>query len=442
MPRYLSQPSADVFPKSADVVIIGGGPAGTAALWALHRADPTVSVVLIESASQLASGSSTASLENFRTCWSTECIAQQMKFSTEVFLSPDEYLGEGASLDLHVKKRGYLFCGFNEAQAHTLRADVDVLHLQGIAHIEYLDAAALRERFAWLDHSVIAAKYDPIAGWLDSYGLVNRYAKSAESATILFDVQDSTPMIDAGKVTGVRTNHGTISTRHVILANGAYAGLTAKNAGLSVPIVVRPRQSFTTDFRHSSFPTDAPMLIGSAPFPHVRPEAGDSAIFGWEYGWKAKHGIDPKNANSRKDALLYPVENKDRLKDPRMPSIALMILAEQFGHSDDTGFADSRYLRGVRHNIGYYVYRDESAAYKTLADGSHVPYDSERAILDEHPDAQGLFLSIAHSGHGVMTSPAAGTIIAAKVLGYPLAHSLYAQFSLDTKWVAYDDNAL
>ena len=117
-------------------------------------------------------------------------------------------------------------------------------------------------------------------------------------------------------------------------------------------------------------------------------------------------------------------------------------LARQFGHKDGEGFADGRYLRGISHNIGYYVYRDESAAYRTEPDGTQHPYDSERAIIDTHPEVEGLFMSVAHVGHGIMTSPASGEILASKVLGLPLPNPLFSEFGLDAKWVEYDEGVL
>lgn len=440
MVTFISSPDAATLPKSADVVIIGGGPAGASALWALHRADPTLKLILIESAPQLASGSSTASLENFRTCWPTACIAEQMRFSVRVFQNADEYLGEGAAEAIHVKQRGYLFCGFTPTQEATLKADVALLHAAGMSHIEYLDAAALRSRYPWLGEKVTGAKYDPVAGWLDSYALVNRYVQSASSALVLLGVQQAVPMIEDGSVTGVRTPAGVIATRRVLLANGAHAPVTARAGGFSVPVVVRPRQSFTTDFRHEAFPEDGPMIIGAAPYPHVRPEARSSAIFAWEYTWHAKHAPNGEPAGS--DALRVPCEPLSNLRDPRFVSITLMLLARQFGHAPGTGFADPRYLRGVRHNIGYYVYRDHTAACQVLPDGTTQAYTSERAILDEHPQIAGLYLSLAHSGHGIMTSPAGGSIMAAHILGQPLPHPLFEQFRVGATWVEHDANAL
>jgi glycine/D-amino acid oxidase-like deaminating enzyme len=436
--KFLSNPGPDEMPATAEVVVIGGGPAGTAALWAIERFAPATKTVLIEQSDRLGAGSSLASLECFRTCWPAVCLARQMQRSVEVFHNADEYLGEGAALSLAVKERGYLFCAFNERQAEGLKADVKRLHDIGLMHIEYLDADEVRYRFGWLGERVVAAKYDPVAGWLDSNALIYRYAGSAESAQILLDVKDVQICVEGGHVTGVSTPNGTISTPNVIIAAGAGARAIGRTAGIELPIVLRPRQSFTTGWRHSPFPEDAPMVIGAAPYPHVHPEARDGAIFGWEYNWQNKHAGDGFGTNDAHDAILEPVYPVEQLRDPRFPSIGLALLARQFGHRDGRGFADTRYLRGISHNIGYYVYRDDTAAHR--ADGS--PYDSERAILDTWPGVEGLFVSAAHVGHGIMSSPAAGEIIASKVLGLPLPDPIFREFGLDVPWVEYDEGVL
>src|SRR5215470_13091322 len=110
--RFLTNPTSEELPRTADVVIIGGGPAGTAALWAIERFAPGTKTVLIEQNERLGAGSSTAALECYRTCWPTECIAQQMQRSIDVLHHADEYLGEGAAQSIHLKEQGYLFCAF------------------------------------------------------------------------------------------------------------------------------------------------------------------------------------------------------------------------------------------------------------------------------------------------------------------------------------------
>jgi hypothetical protein len=170
------------------------------------------------------------------------------------------------------------------------------------------------------------------------------------------------------------------------------------------------------------------MIISAAPHPHLHPEAREGAIFGWEYA----HHQD----------WAEPVSTLAHWKDPRFPSLTLALLARQFGHQQGEGFNDPRYLRGVRHNIGYYVYRNGDSAFRTSDDGTNQPYESERAIIDAYPQVQGLFVSIAHGGHGIMTSPAAGEIMAAKVLGKPFAHPRFADFGIGVGWVEHDESVL
>src|SRR5215475_12108902 len=124
--KFISNPGNA--PRTADVVVIGGGPAGTAALWAIERFAPGTKTVLIEKAERLGAGSTLASLECYRTCWPALPLAKQMQRSVEVFQHADEWLGEGAALSLAVKQRGYVFCAFTPAQADQLAADVRRLH--------------------------------------------------------------------------------------------------------------------------------------------------------------------------------------------------------------------------------------------------------------------------------------------------------------------------
>lgn len=438
--KFSLNPGADEMPHTADIIVIGGGPAGTAALWAIERLAPGTKTVLIEKSDRLGAGSSLASLENYRTCWPALCLAKQMKRSVEIFHNVDEYLGEGAALSIAVKERGYLFCAFTEAQADVLRSDVKRLHEIGLTHIEFLDANEVAYRFGWVGERVIAAKYDPVAGWLDSNALIYRYAQSTNSAHILLGIQDVRISVEKGRVAGVKTPNGHIAAPKVVIAAGAESRKIGLTGGVELPIILRPRQSFTTGWRHREFPEDAPMIIGAAPYPHVRPEARDGAIFGWEYTWHNKNVDALYGTNSRHDAIIDPLYLA--VKDPRFPSIALALLARQFGHANGEGFANANYLRGISHNIGYYVYRDESVAYSVGTDGTRRPYDSERAIIDAYPDVDGLYVSIAHVGHGIMSSPAGGEILASKVLGLPLPDPVFREFGFDVPWVGYDEGVL
>ena len=115
-------------------------------------------------------------------------------------------------------------------------------------------------------------------------------------------------------------------------------------------------------------------------------------------------------------------------------------MARQFGHKPGEGFADPRYLRGIYHRAGYYIYRDN--AYLTLSDGTQEAYDSQRAIIDAWPGIDGLFVSVAHVGHGIMSAPAAGEILASHVLKHDLPDPTFVGFNLDAAYVEHDAGGL
>lgn len=438
--RFLTRPASPDRPRTADVVIIGGGPAGTAALWALGRAEPGLRLVLAEAAESLGAGSSGASLEQYRTCWPAPCLARQMTRSIGIFQAADDYLGPGAADALALKQHGYLYCAFSERQAAALAADVAHLHDHGLTHVECLDADEVAYRYPWLAGRVRAAKFDPQAGWLDSAALVYHYARSAANAAILLGEPDVGIRVAGEQVQGITSPLGDIDAPQVVIAAGAGARAVGRSAGIELPVVLRPRQSFTTAWRHVSFPEDSPVIIGAAPFPHGRPEARTGAIFAWEYGWNTKHV--PGTDGPARDHLVDPVWPVEALRDPRFPSIVLLLLARQFGDAPGEGFADPHYLRGVSHNVGYYVYRAPDNAYRLLPDGSCRPYHSQRAIIGPWPGIEGLSLSVAHVGHGIMASAAAGEIVAATVLGRDLPDPAFADFGVNVPWVPYDAGGL
>jgi glycine/D-amino acid oxidase-like deaminating enzyme len=54
----------------------------------------------------------------------------------------------------------------------------------------------------------------------------------------------------------------------------------------------------------------------------------------------------------------------------------------------------------------------------------------------------GLILSVAHVGHCIISSPAGGEIIAAKVLRRDLPDPVYADFGLNVPFVEHDSGGL
>ncbi len=428
----------DMAPRTADVLIIGGGPAGTAAAWALGRAEPNLRIVLLERGGQLGSGASNASLENYRTAWPALCLMRLMTRSLKVFENADDLIAPGARDSLGLRRPGYLYVGFTERQAAGLREDVEHLHGLGLQHIEWLDGDDVQRRFPWVGPRVRAAKFDPRAGWLDSNALIQAFARGTRQLEVVLDCADVQIETEGGRVCGASYAGGRVAAPRVVIAAGAWSRAVGRTAGIEIPVHLVPRQSFTTPWRHEAFPVDAPLLISSRPFAHVRPEAQHGALFGFEYRWNTRQLFPQEPA---REHLIDPVMPPERCRDPRFPSATLLLLARQFGHEYGEGFASPRYLRGVDHRVGYYVSRDATSAWRE-ENGARVPVPSQRAIIDSWPDIEGLVISVAHVGHGIMSAPAGGELAAAHVLGRDLPCPEYADLGLAVNFVEHDSGGL
>jgi glycine/D-amino acid oxidase-like deaminating enzyme len=393
----------------------------------LERADPTLNIVLLEANSQLAGGASTASMEQFRTCWVPQAIANQVKRSLEVFLNADDYLGEGAQAGLNIHRQGYLWLAMDEREAQAHCENVELMHTWGISHAAYLDGDELRRAYPWLPDHIVGAKFDPQAGWLSSDFLANRLARATQRTRFLLETPAQAILVEGGRVTGVQTPRGAIHTSAVVIANGPGARALGRTADIDLPLVCIPRQSFWTPYRQPDIPASAPLIISRRPYAHFRPE-GDGLTFAWSYHWVGKEG------GQRVTELVKPQWPIERLKDPRFPEATLYLLGKQFRQPDGVGFRDPRYLsRRIGHQVGYYVYREATN------DESGRVHRSERAIIDRWPGIDGLFLSVGHAGHGIMTAPAAAEIVAALVLGQTPPIPLWEDFGLGVKTVPHEE---
>ncbi len=268
-------PTQETFPKTAEVVVIGGGIVGTATAFWLGRAG--LDTVVLEMRDGLSTLTTSKSAECFRAQFTEPAMVALAKPSIEFFENFAQVTGI-PGYDISVHQQGYLFVTDDEGQVDELKRAVDAYYRLGVGDVEFLDGGEARARFPFLAPEVVAATFRQRDGWLSSHELTYGLAK-ASRARFLLRTKVIGIGIDAQGVCGVETDRGTISTRVVVDAAGPFAGRVAKMVGVDLPLEPVRRQKVVIS-SHAQFPRDAPMTIDVVSGAYWRPEAG-GALCGW-----------------------------------------------------------------------------------------------------------------------------------------------------------------
>src|SRR5262245_44053175 len=153
-------------PRTADLVIVGGGIVGAATAFFASRAGLR-SVVVIERRSGLATLTTTRSLEAFRAQFEDPEDIAMMRESIGVFERFAEVIDiPGYEISLH--QQGYLFVSQAEDGEAIVRARVEKQLASGLTDVELLAGAEARRRFPFLAPDVRAAAFRQRDGWLAS----------------------------------------------------------------------------------------------------------------------------------------------------------------------------------------------------------------------------------------------------------------------------------
>jgi 4-methylaminobutanoate oxidase (formaldehyde-forming) len=217
----------------ARVVIIGGGVIGSSV--AYHLTKLGWNDVLLLERDQLTSG----------TTWhaaglvvsggmTTETLAWMTKYSRDLY----EVLEEETGLSTGFRPVGYLQTASSEERAHKLRREADFLRRMGLSREEISPAevAALWPRFDV--ENVVAGFYASDEGRADPTNVAMSLAKGARMGGVR--VVQGTRVLgitqNAGRVTGVVTDGGTIEAEYVVNCAGMWAREVGAMAGVSVPL--------------------------------------------------------------------------------------------------------------------------------------------------------------------------------------------------------------
>ena len=236
--------------KTADAVIIGGGAIGTSVLYHLTRLGLR-DVVLLEEG-ELSSGSSGDSAAIVRQHYSNEVSIRLVKKSLEIFQRfPEEF--DGANV---FTATGWLFLCPPEVAA-IFSDNMAQLRRLGVRTWEVsVDEAA--EMLPGLNPEGIGwVAFEPDSGHADPHAMANAFAgKATESGAEVYLHTSATDIeISNGRVGGVVTSQGEVSTPIVVNAAGPWAREIGRWAGLDLPLDISREQDIVV-----RAPTGAPPL--------------------------------------------------------------------------------------------------------------------------------------------------------------------------------------
>jgi sarcosine oxidase subunit beta len=353
----------------AGVVIIGGGIVGSSIAYHLTAAG-CKDVLVIERETAQGKGSTGKSMGGVRAQFSTPVNIQMSLYSIPFYAGFDERLGHPCDY----RPQGYLFCATSERHLAYLRANFEKQVAMGLKDVRLITADEIRGMFPQLrGDDIVGGSFCSTDGFVDPYSaMVGFMTWAADHGAKLWKNAVVTGIQrDAQGVAGVETTKGTISTRKVVNAAGAWAAGIAKMVGVDLPVEPLRRMLVPTE-PFDQFPHTAPMIIDMSNGFHFRPEG-----LGFLLAWN-----DPEETPGYKTDF-----------EPAFIEKILTRAADRVPMFENLAVNPKRAWAGL---------------YEMTPD--HHP------ILGPAPGVPGFFLANGFSGHGVMHAPATGRILSDLIL--------------------------
>ncbi len=348
-------------PRTAGVVIIGGGVVGCSI--AYHLARRGVRDVLVLERDAVGAGTTSKAAGGIRGQFPTEVEIRFALESIRVFERFEDEFGA----DPGYRKIGYLFLisdaedlrGFEERVALQRRLGVDV------RIIAPSDAQALVPALRVDD--LIAAVWGPGDGMAGPAEVTSGFARRARElgARILEGVDVAGIELDGRRVRRVVTPSGTVETPVVVNAAGPAAARVGRLAGVEVP--VHPRR------RHIFFTEPFPEIPGPVPLTTDRAS-----------GFYFRKELE--------QVLLSPGDVED--------------VGDDFTVAVDRGKIEETVDKAI-HRLPII----EKARIAGGWAGLRPLTPDDHAIIGWAPGVEGFFLAVGFGGHGFQHSPATGRLV-------------------------------
>ena len=354
--------------ESADAVVIGGGIIGVNIAFQLVRRGLKKVVLLEKSAIAASASGKGGAMVNAH--FNSDVKMSLARKAFESWTNFNDLYG--------VKERYYDPCGqiwLGAAEhAPAMRVAVDMRRECG-AEACLLSEQQLRELVPQISlEGVVAIAYEPDAGRVDALGATSAVAEAAHNAgaRLRIGVAARAISVKSGRVDGVKTDAGVISSPLVFNAANVWAPRLLKPLGVRVPIT--PARAHIGLFRRpGDYGPQPPMVVDLVQGNYMYDHPGDLMLVGRMGPLDGEPGLDPDD---------YP-EN-----------------------------ADWSVIRSFRDHIWRRFPAMRRSAfrggYAGLNDKSRTPCRLSNRV----PGADGLFVACGFSGLGFCYAPAIGQLLA------------------------------
>lgn len=262
-------------PKTAEVVIIGGGVMGASTAYHLALRGQK-NILLLEKDEFFGQEATGRCAGGVRYQFSTEV---NVRLSLQSLPMLDRFKDE-IGQDINFRKCGYLFVLTTPEDVKTFRHSLEMQQSLGV-HTQWLTPDEIHKRLPLMRfEDALAGSFNRDDGLVDPNSVVMGYISASQRLGVrcLNKVEVTGIKAASGKIIAVETNQGTISAPVIVDAAGPWAGVIGRMAGVTVPIEPYRRQIMTTT-PIPEVPADFPFVLDFAQSLYFHRE-GDGILTG------------------------------------------------------------------------------------------------------------------------------------------------------------------
>jgi len=371
------------FPKSAQVVIVGGGIVGCSLAYHLTLRGFT-DVVLLER-KQLTSGTTWHAAGLVGQLGATHNLTRLAQYTTELYAELERETGQNTGY----RRIGSLAVANNAARFEELRRGASMARCFGL-EVNILSAKEAGDLWPFMTtDDLVGAVHLPRDGQTNPVDTTQALAKGARNrgARIFENVEVSDIIVEKGRATGVKTAKGDLRAEYVVNCAGMWARDLGAKAGTTVPLHAAEHFYIVTE-PIPEIKKHLPVLRDADACTYFKEDAG-KLLVGWFEPVAKPWGMDGIPANFEFDSLPDDLDHIEPLLEDAIRRVPILGQSgiQLFFNGPESFTPDNRYMLGetpevrnlfVAAGFNSIGIRSAGGAGKVLADwivDGHPPMD-------------------------------------------------------------------